>query len=229
MKYVSVLLAASCLLTAVSGQSMETRAGIDVRNRALFGGPAGSRMYYAGAELPWAVPRQRPRALVYALEAAGALGGVATCVGVFGLAFLASTSGPFPLGEVLLGTSIVGLPFASGYGTYLVGDALSEGGTLGGAILGGLAGLPIGIGVLYLSLASEMHSSFPGLVATAMLSVGPVPLGAVVGYNLSIKKTSTISSMGKRLQPPGVTFTSRELPDHSKEYGVRVQLAGVRF
>jgi hypothetical protein len=61
------------------------------------------------------------------------------------------------------------------------------------------------------------------------LAVLVVPAGAVVGYNLSIKKTSTISSMGERLRPPGVTFTRVELPDHSREYGVRVQLAGLRF
>jgi len=178
-------------------------------------------------ELPSEVTK-RPRALVYALETGGALGGVAACVGVFGLSFLLSTSSPLLLGEIVFGASIAGLPFASAYGAYLAGNALDEEGTVGGAILGALAGAPLTIGVLYVFMITELYSSLPGLVATAVLAVAPIPIGAVAGYNLSIPRTST-GTIGRRLQPPGVTFTSVELPDHSVAYGVKVQLAGLRF
>ncbi len=221
MKCASVLLAASWLFSGVSAQSPGTGAGIDVWNRVLFGNPAGSGTYYAGAELPWAAPPQRPRALVYALEAGGALGGVAVCGGVAALSSI-------DFSQVLLTASIVGLPFATGCAVSLAGGALGERGKFGGAIIGAWAGAPLTIGVLYVSMTTELYSSLPGLVATAVLAVAPIPIGAVVGYNLSIPRTST-GTIGRRLRPPGVTFTSRELPDRSVEYGVRVRLAGLTF
>ena len=222
MKYASMLLIVTCLLTTVSAQSLGTRAGIDARNRVLFGHPAGSRTYYTGAELPWAERPPKPRLLVYTLEAGGALGGVVVCGGVAALSLI-------DLSQDLLTASLVGLPFASACGTYLVGRALDEHGTAVGAIIGALVGVPVGLGIVALSVGvyEPYHSQWAvPMWAAAVLAP---PVGALIGYNLSIPNPSVGSGLGGRLQLPGVTFASRELPDHSKEYGVRVQLAGVRF
>jgi hypothetical protein len=58
-----------------------------------------------------------------------------------------------------------------------------------------------------------------------------IPVGAVVGYNRSVEREggSDQPSFGARLQVPAVALTCAELPDHSVEYGVKVQLAGLRF
>ena len=56
-----------------------------------------------------------------------------------------------------------------------------------------------------------------------------IPAGAVVGYNVGVSREAPPFHFGSRLQMPGVALTSVRLPDHSVEYGVKVQLAGLRF
>jgi len=58
-----------------------------------------------------------------------------------------------------------------------------------------------------------------------------VPVGAVVGYNLGVpRETGPFGSHYRgRVGLPAVALTSTELPDHSVEYGVKVQFAGLRF
>jgi hypothetical protein len=197
-------------------------------SRTLLWNRAGNDVYYAAAELPWAARQQRPRALVYTLEAGGALGGVVACVGVYGLAFMLSLDGFYPVGEIVLGASLVGLPFASGYGTYLAGDAIGEDGTAAGAIIGAWVGVPVALGFAFLAMAADLSDHHDYVVPGIALAVLTFPAGAVVGYNLSMPN-EPVGVFGKRLQAPGVTFTSVELPDHSVAYGVRVQLAGLRF
>jgi MFS family permease len=121
------------------------------------------------------------------------------------------------------------LPAAAGYGTARVGRAIGEDGSTGWAIGGAYAGLPLAIGGIALG---ELVGDSPGhgdqspwRYPIYVLAGLAIPTGAVVGYNLGAPS----NSVGGRLQPPGVALTSVELSDHSVEYGLKVQLAGLRF
>jgi hypothetical protein len=126
----------------------------------------------------------------------------------------------------------VGSPLGGAIGVRAAGNAWREGGTLGGATIGAYLGLvpSAGIGYVCYRLTGEWNTiSDVPIYALGTACAVCVAAGATVGYNLSIPESSAVGSLGERLESPGVTFTSTELPDHSVEYGVRVQLAGLRF
>jgi len=118
--------------------------------------------------------------------------------------------------------SAAALPAAAGYGTVRVGEELIEDGSKGWAFGGAYAGaLALGsLGFLY----RQVGGAFIGSAAGSMV-------GAVVGYNLGGRREAGGYGLGfgGRLQPPGVALTCKELPDHSVEFGMKVQLAGLRF
>jgi hypothetical protein len=184
---------------------------------------------------------QKPRAVVWALEGLGALPGVAGC-GCLGLGFgfvglmawwgndnpgqnPGMAAGAYSLALV----SAAALPAAAAYGTARVGGALGEKGSMGWAIVGAYAGLPVAAGAVALGVhvMNDPHGwDIPGLgIPLYVLGGLAIPVGAVVGYNLGTPS----NGMGGRLQPPGVALASVRLPNHSVEYGVKVQLAGLRF
>jgi MFS family permease len=186
--------------------------------------------------------QERSRAQVYALEGLGALPGIAGCgclaLGFASVGLMAAwgndnpgqnpgwTAAAFSLALV----SAAALPTAAAYGTARVGRALGEDGSTGWAIGGAYAGLPVAVGAIVLGVAASeadprrTHTSYWG-VPLYVLGGLAIPVGAVVGYNLGAPS----HTVGGRLQPPGVALTSAELPDHSVEYGVKIQLAGLRF
>jgi hypothetical protein len=190
----------------------------------------------AHAQLPGQQEPHGSRAEVYALEGLGALPGIAGC-GCLGLGFAfvaiaASWGGGSPgtvLGAFSLElVSVAVLPAAAAWGTVSVGEKLGEAGSRGWAIGGAYAGLPLAVGAIALGVyvgnsPSNGHSHWD--IPIWVLGGLAVPVGAVVGYNLGAPS----NSVGGRLQVPAVALTSVELPDHSVEYGVKVQLAGLRF
>ena len=198
----------------------------------------------AAAEWPWTEEPQkpqRPRAQVYALEGLGALGGAA-CVAACGGAALAigiaagydpsssvsSFSGPMLIGVGVAAVSAAILPAAAGHGAAWVGEGFGEQGSTGWAIGGAYAGAVVsGLGLVGVPDPSGRNgwASIPLYVLCGLA----IPTGAVVGYNLGAKREVPASGFGSRLEPPGVALTSVRLPDRSLEYGVKVQLAGLRF
>jgi hypothetical protein len=193
---------------------------------------------------------KRPRLQVYAAEFAAGLGGFigAAVVGgglyfggaalvLLGIMLVMFQHNPLGLLGFLAGgpmmsvgfTAGLGSPFGGSYAVYAVGNKWHEGGTLTGATVGMLVGLVPGAGIVYLGYYGSRDlgvlNGWPFYAAGAVC----VAAGATIGYNLSIPKVTVTGQPGDRLQPPGVTFTSVELPDHSVAYGVKVQLAGLRF
>jgi hypothetical protein len=184
----------------------------------------------------------RPRAEVYALEGLGVLPGAACCgclgYGFAFAAFLIDWDNDNPglanqgwvafVGSLAL-VSVAAAPAAAGYGTARVGRAIGESGSTGWAIGGAYAGLPLAIGGV--ALGSFVGNSpghgdqSPWRYPIYVLAGLAVPTGAVVGYNLGAPS----NSVGSRFQPPALAMTGVERPDHSVEYGVKVQLAGLRF
>jgi hypothetical protein len=195
--------------------------------------------------------RVRPRLLVYAAEFGAGLGtfvlgevagGGAGYVGTFMLAYslMAGIAGRsvigVPIGAAGMAIAaagvgmVVGATGGSGLFVARVGDGWAEGGSKVAAVEGAYAGVVPGAGIAYTGfrLAYSRHNGWLGL-PFYVLGVFCVPAGATVGYNLSIARKPVSSSLGMRLESPGLTFISTELPDHSVEYGVKVQLAGLRF
>ena len=191
---------------------------------------------------PQVQAQERSRAEVYALEGLGTLPGIAGC-GCLGLGLLLAAAaisfgndnpGSNPGWTAVVASmalvSGAALPAAAGYGTARVGLAIGEDGSPGWAIGGAYAGLPLAIGGIALG---EFVGDSPGngdqspwrypIYALAGLAI---PTGAVLGYNLGAPSRS---DFGSRLQLPGVGLTMAELPDRSVEYGLKVQLAGLRF
>ncbi len=192
--------------------------------------------------------QERSRAGVYALEGLGALAGVAGCGGLAaGFAFVGlmadwgmdnpgQNPGAAAVAYSLALVSAAALPATAGYTADRVGAALGEDGSRGWAIGGAYAGLPVAVGAIALGVyvgrtvyyhdpyGRKSHSSSWDIPLYVLGGLA-IPVGAVVGYNLGTPS----HTVGGRLQPPGVALTYCELPDHSVSYGLKVQLAGLRF
>jgi hypothetical protein len=201
----------------------------------------------------------RPRLQVYALEGLGALGGMTGCalggaggylaVGcVVGVTwFLAVLSGSDGYGSgfdegwykangVVVGLCAAVAPAIAGSGAAGVGQRLGEHGSRGWAIGGAYAGGPLALGAIVLGRKiaygrdgwRDSNLDYPFYVLGGLC----IPAGAVLGYNLGVPREAAgpqRPGIGSRLDLPAVALTSVELPDHSLEYGVKVQLAGLRF
>ena len=190
----------------------------------------------AAAQQPGQERPQRSRAGVYVLEGLGALPGMAGCGCLamgFGIVAIVAAWGGGSKGTVagavsLELVSVAVLPAAAAWGTVSVGERLGEHGSTGWAIGGAYAGLPLAVVAIALGVhaMNDPHGrDISGLGIPLYLLGGlAIPVGAVVGYNLGAPS----NMVGGRLQPPCVALTSGELPDHSVEYGVKVQLAALR-
>jgi len=193
------------------------------------------------AQVPWGGESQSSRAGAYALEGLGALGGVACAAGCGGAAFvvglgagLASMDNPDPgldaikaAGVCVAGVCAAVLPAAAGYGAAKAGEGLGEYGSTGWAMGGAYVGAIAGAGLIGLGFAVSRSTAVQW--TSGILGGLAIPTGAVVGYNLRTERGVSHFGSGGRLQAPAVALTGVELPDHSVEYGVKVQLAGVRF
>jgi hypothetical protein len=118
-------------------------------------------------------------------------------------------------------------PVLAGYGADKVGEQLGEDGSTGWAIGGAYAGAVVGAGLV--CLGTTVGRSNAVRIPSYVLGGLAVSVGAVAGYNLGIDRAASPSYFGGRIEAPGVTPTSVELPDHSVGYGVKVRLAGLRF
>jgi hypothetical protein len=188
----------------------------------------------------WGGESQRSRALVYTLEGIGALGGCAGCLCVpFGAAyacgydvFTGLDDYEVPVFAFFLAVSALPAPAAVGLGTAGVGRLLHEDGSTGGAIGGAYGGAIVGAGLWFVTIAAtsgQVNSSSPwaevALASAGIVGVLATPVGAVLGYNLA----APYNNVGGRLELPAFALTSAERPDHSVGYGVKVQVAGIRF
>jgi hypothetical protein len=200
----------------------------------------------SAAEWPWEwqEPPPRPRAQVYALEGLGALGGFAGAAaseGYVGLLAGLVLAGPDWLGSgvgydkvrdvwalVMLGVGAVAIPATTGYVTSRVGERIGESGTQTWAIAGAYAGVPVAAGLVLLGvgLSSKTRAAPVPLYVLGGLAI---PAGAVVGYNLGIKRDAPLHGSRVRFEAPSVGLTRVEQPDRSLEYGVKVQLVGLKL
>jgi hypothetical protein len=172
----------------------------------------------AAAQDLWHDGSTRPSARDYAAEAGGALlggalvgAGTAVVLGVAGFFVLFNPSGASggEQGEgafigALVGAAL-GYPFGCGLGTTIAGRSKYADGNVGGAYTGAYIG--------------------------CLLPLIGSPIGAVIGYNTGNSRETGPFGLHRRysLELPAVALTSAELPDHSVEYGVKVQVAGLRF
>ncbi len=199
----------------------------------------------AAAQEPWDGESPRPRALVYGLEGLGALGGVACAGGCGGAAALVAAvasgaldpdhSGPGDQNATsyvfysIAAICAAALPAATGSGAVKAGEQLGENGSPVGAFVGAYVGMLAGIGV-GLASRNNYYGRWMNAPLFAVVGLG-VPIGAVVGYNVGGSREPGLfgSRYHGKLGLPALALTSTELPDHSVEYGVKVQLAGLRF
>jgi hypothetical protein len=193
----------------------------------------------AVAVAPAQMPQQasvRARAGTYALEGLGALGGCAGCglVAVVGLGMMIAGS---PLDEpsnpvlqgaglCVVGVSAAGMPAAAGLCAAGVGSWLGGDRSTGWAIGWAYVGAVVGVGLVVLGTDVDRHASCRVATPFYVLGAAAVPVGAVVGYNLG---SHPRGGLGGRLEAPSFALTNAELPSHSVEYGMKVQLAGFRF
>jgi hypothetical protein len=191
--------------------------------------------------------QERSRAQVYALEGLGALGGCvgSGCLAVGGVAMFVAAGEQYSSGEqalAVVGLSVLAvsaavMPAAAGYGAANVGDRLGEYGSLAGAIGGAYVGAVVGAGLSYGLASASSQTDEPQAWTDWAHTLAPVVaalaanVGAVVGYNLGAPhETGPFGSRNRgRLELPAVALTSAKRPDRSVEYGVKVQLAGLRF
>jgi len=198
----------------------------------------------AVAQQPSQEGPQRSRTRVYVLEGLGALGGTVGC-GCLGssaavLLFAAGMNrySAFEPGSEQLYVASVGVglltlvaaPAAVAQGAVLVGKKLGEDGSRSQAFVCAYAGEAVGAGLVVLGFGiigatNKLGWGVPLFVAGALV----MPAGAVYGYNAGIRRGTATQGFEGRLQAPAVALTSVELPDHSVEYGVKVQFAGLRF
>ena len=195
----------------------------------------------AAAQDLWGGESRKPRALVYALEGLGALSGVAGCGCLaFGAWGVCLGLGPMntlngePASPIwyaaifAVPASALAMPAAVGLGAAGVGRLLAEDGSPGGAVSGAYGGAVVGAGLAILGYYGSRRNDAAGIPFYVVGGLA-IPAGAVIGYNTGIKREALGQGFEGRLQQPAVALTSVELPDHSVDYGVKVQLAGLKF
>ena len=188
-------------------------------------------LQFAGAqELPSEVTK-RPRGQVYAAEFAAGFGGFVVA-GVGGAALFMYYLLPFASSRPVLVAmpALVVAPAAGGLLVSQIGRNLHEQGSEGLAVVGAYAGLVPGAAIGYGGYRVTNGFANAWLaVPFCVAAVGCVAGGATLAYNSAPPMTEATGFLDQRIEPPGLTFTSVELPDHSVEYGVKVQLARLRF
>jgi hypothetical protein len=132
---------------------------------------------------------------------------------------------------------VAATPAAAAYGTLRVGEALGEQGSRAWAFRGAYLGIPAAAAIAALGVVvgyaadpwsgGASYSSYPFYVLAGLA----IPAGAVLGYNLGAPREPGLfgSRYLDRLGLPAVALTGVARPDHSREYGVKVQLAGLKF
>jgi hypothetical protein len=192
---------------------------------------------FADAGFQWLyAERARSPAEVYALEGLGAFSVAIpfACCGGVALAYVldAPPASPDRAGLAVAAASAVALPVAAGFGAIGAGNRLGEFGSkgwaIGGAYAGAIAGAGLAIVGFYLAERTEDYvTGLPFYIAGGLA----VPAGAVVGYNSGVVRGAGPygPDYGGRFRLPALALTSAELRDHSIEYGVKVQLAGLRY
>jgi hypothetical protein len=163
---------------------------------------------------------------------AGAVCGVAAAFGV-GMMYSATVPnagwGALNAAGVALLACGAALPACAGYGVNQVGGGMTEGGgSSAGAYIGAYIALPVAVGLVALGQASETSA---GTVAGWSLGALAIPTGAVVGYNWPSGREPGLhgARIDSRIGPPVVALDRVVRDDRTTEYGVRVQLASVRF
>jgi hypothetical protein len=142
-------------------------------------------------------------------------------------------------GALLFAAGMVVAPFAAtvavvpglcAEAVFRVGERLTRGGQRLPAFVGAYVGVVpcAGIALGGRALAQAKRDDWLGL-PFYILAAACVPLGATVGYNLSVRRESGHGFLDNRAAPPSLTFTRTELPDRTVAYGVKLQLAGLRF
>lgn len=191
-----------------------------------------------GAAQPFWPASARPGLGVYVVEGLGGLAGVgagaacgaAVAFGVWELyAAVVPHAGLDALGAAFVSLLVCGaaLPACAGYGVSKVGENADEDGSTAGAYIGAYAALPVAIGIGVLGGVTHNSAATIAAVTAATLTI---PAGAVIGYSWnSGRGADEPTFFGHRLGLPAVAFDRVERGGHVAEYGVRVQLANVKF
>jgi hypothetical protein len=188
-------------------------------------------LQFAGAQESPPEVAKRPRMQVYASEFAAGFGGFVVA-GVGGAALFMYYLLPFATSRpvVVATPALVVAPAAGGLLVGQIGRNLHERGSELLAVVGAYAGLVPGAAIGYAGYrVTNGYANAWLAVPFCAAAVVCVAGGATFAYNSALPMTQATGFLDQRLEPPGMTFTSRELPDRSVEYGVRVQLAGLRF
>jgi hypothetical protein len=170
----------------------------------------------AAAQDLWHDESTRPSAGDYAAEAGGALlggvlvgAGAAAVLGLAGGFALFNPSGASGMeqgGGAIIGAlagAALGYPFGCGLGTTIAGRATYADGNVGGAYAGAYIGL--------------------------LLPFIGSPIGAVIGYNTGVQRTSSWGSLGARLAPPTLAYSTRQGPERQRYSAFDCRLVTVRF
>jgi hypothetical protein len=199
----------------------------------------------AAAQDLWHDESTRPSAGDYAAEAGGALlggalvgAGATVVLGVAGAA-LASAASPYDdwagLGGLVIGGATgvaVGYPLGCGLGATLVGRAThadgNTGGAYAGAYLGLLAVLPAYVLIAATVSVGRVAVPHPEAAVGCVAALLP-PIGAVIGYNTGVRGKSSQSSLGARLAPPTLAYSTRLGPDRQRYSAFDCRLVTVRF
>jgi hypothetical protein len=167
---------------------------------------------------------------------AGVIGEVASVgvvgAGVLGL-YMAShlnfndeTSwGPAALGLLIL---VPGMPAATAGGVCIAGNIQEQDGRYWAAYLGGLAGLPVGFGVVCLGTLALGLSPYVAVPLYMAGAVAPA-VGATIGYDLSRSRGVESDVWQKRLIPPTVAVVPERRVGRARTTRIDARLLAVRF
>ena len=133
--------------------------------------------------------------------------------------------GPAALGLLIL---VPGMPAATAGGVCIAGHAQDLDGRYWAAYLGGLAGLPLGFGVVCLGTLALSLSPYVAVPVYIAGAVAPA-VGATIGYDLSRSHGVESDVWRERLVPPAVAIVPMHRVGHERTTRIDARLLSVRF
>ena len=133
--------------------------------------------------------------------------------------------GPAMLGLLIL---IPGIPAATAGGVCVAGSIQGQDGRCWAAFLGGLAGLPVGVGLVALGGVTLSQTVFVGVPLFIAGALAPT-VGATIGYDLSRSRGWEPDSRLGRFVPPSIFFANDVATAGKRSTRIDAKLLTVRF
>jgi hypothetical protein len=134
------------------------------------------------------------------------------------------------IGPVTDGIKLVVLcsPASAACGVCIAGNAQEQNGRYWAALLGGLVGLPVGLGVAMLGNQATILTPYLGVPIIIAGTMAPA-IGATIGYDLSRSRGVESDVWQKRLTPPAVAVIPEHRAGRARTTRIDAKLLTLRF